>query len=221
MLQINQAELDILKSFISNEAKVLYVLGLRKDANTTTGASAPINYKELCPLVSTKDVLIKQGRQINSLVRELRDVGLISVAEHIDLKHTLQGKTVNLPLMIVSDDTYMKLHNSTQAMTIDWLPDPKLYDELAQLIGLVDKTYTKEMVGDFVAYWLGRPHNQFTLFQWTQKFVLQRKQQLIRHTQATTAVTRVGLQTKVAEASVETDAKTKALVAKYKTKTGE
>ena len=51
--------------------------------------------------------------------------------------------------------------------------------------------------------------------------MLQRKQQLIRHTQATTAVTRVGLQTKVAEASVETDAKTKALVAKYKTKTGE
>lgn len=216
MSDINQAELDILKSLISNEAKVLYLLGLRLGANTTTGASAPINYKELCPLVSTKDALIKQGRQINSLVRELRDVGLVSLAEQTDLKYTLQGKTVNLPLMIVRDDAYIKLHSTTLAMTIDWLPDPTLYEELAQLIGLVDKTYTKEMVGDFVAYWLGRPHNKFTLFQWTQKFVLQRKQQLVRQTQATTAVTRVGLQTKVAEASVETDAKTKALVAKYK-----
>ena len=49
---LTQAELAALQCPISNDCRVLYLLGLRVGANTATTSSAPIDYKHLLNLPS-------------------------------------------------------------------------------------------------------------------------------------------------------------------------
>ncbi|MET1218258.1 MAG: DnaT-like ssDNA-binding domain-containing protein [Glaciecola sp.] len=215
-MELTIAERDALSLPISNAAKVLYLLGLRMHANPITGATQKIHYQTLCELVTTAQESFDKGRQINLLLAELVDAGLLSGPDNLKLSGSIQGQTLCCPLRLVNDDTHRALHAKLFPMHLDWMPDPDMYQTLAQLTGIVDTTYTKEMVGDFVAYWYGQPNKQFTQYQWTQKFVKQRKQALLK--QHTGAVERVGYQTKPATAGIETDEKTKAMIAKYNNK---
>lgn len=212
---MNQAELAALKQPISHYARVLYCLYLRPEANQLTGASPAIDYKQISQLLSDTQTQFDQGRQINLILHTLLDVGLISVNDKTNLLSSVQDQRVTLPLMILKDDEYQLLHGVTQAMQQSWMPEAELYTELAQLIGLIDSTYTQEQVGEFVAYWLGRPQSRFSRFQWTQKFVLQRKQFAQRSSQQQTATQTIGTQTVTASAGISTDANTRALVEKY------
>jgi hypothetical protein len=215
-LLLTEAEQTALRSVDCNHTRILYLLGLRAQANTITGASAPLNYAVLRDTISTSEKTFRQARQIHKLLATLVDADLVSLLENQSLQHNLQGQQILLPLLIVDGEDYGDLHAKRGAMQLGWKPDEALFNEIAQLVGLVDRSYTHEQVGEFVAYWMGRPDKQFSAFQWTQKFVLQRKQYAQRA--SVLPVKQMGYQSTTVPAGVTVDDKTKAFINKYQKK---
>lgn len=213
---MNNAEINALKSVLSNEARVLYSLIFRPTVNCQTGASDTLNYKQITALLNATETKIALGRQINRLVKELKQAGLISVPLNVDINKSLNGKQILLPLVLLKDDKYHQLHQSRSPITLNWMPDKELFTELAQLIGLIDKDFSDDEAGEFTAYWLGRPESLFSPFQWTQKFVSHLKQRrLARHSKP---VKKIGTQLSTAKSGIEADENARKLVEKYSTK---
>lgn len=213
---MNPAELDALKSSISNEARVLYCLGLRPIAHSQTGLTDPIHYKSLLALLNSKQEIISLGRQINRLLSELVSAGLVSATKEIENNLSCNGKSLVLPLVAIDISDYSNLHTQWTKMQLDWQPNTILYQDLAKLVGIIDKAYTENELGDFVAYWLGRPEAHHTIFQWTQKFVFFIKKQ--RLALGYSDKKRVGHQLVEKKAGITTDSNTKKLVEKYHAK---
>ena len=170
-LAFNQTEQTALIQPISNDARILYVLGLRPYANSVDGITPALNYKQLLNLLNAKEEKFTLGRQINSLIKELLSVGLINFYQEVELNHSFNGKKLILPLMLIKPDDYAKLHLNWHNMTLAWVPNKDLLSDLAKLVGIIDWEYSDNELGDFIAYWLGRPEANFSQFQWTQKFV--------------------------------------------------
>ena len=212
-LAFNQTEQTALTQAISNDARVVYVLGLRPYANGVDGVTPPLNYKLLLSLLNTKEEKFTLGRQINSLIKELLNVGLVNFFQEVELNHSFNGKKLILPLMLTKPDDYAKLHLQWHTMALDWSPDEKLLEDLAKLVGIIDCAYSGDELGDFIAYWLGRPESNFSPFQWTQKFVFNLKQK--RLARGIKTVRKVGTQMVSPKAGVVADENAKNLVAKY------
>ena len=215
-LVFNQTEQTALIQPISNDARILYVLGLRPYAHSVNGVTPALNYKKLLNLLNGKEETYTLGRQINSLIKELLGVGLIDFYQEVELNHSFNGKKLILPLMLVLPDDYAKLHLQWHTMLLDWSPDVKLLDDLARLVGIIDCSYSRDELGDFIAYWLGRPESNFSQFQWTQKFVFNLKQK--RLARGIKTVHKVGNQIVRPKAAVVADENSKNLVAKYSAK---
>ena len=213
---LTDAEFAALLEVDSNAARSLYVLGLRPNAHAVTGATQPIHYPSLCKIINTKDETFTQGRQINRLLKQLLKQGLIKLGTDQDIEYSLRDQRLVLPMMIVANEPYTELHTKRFGMHMQWLPDERLFSELAQIVGLLDKNYTQEDVGDFISYWMGRVDKQFSQFQWTQKFVLLRKTKMSQQPQAATQT--VGYQTVTQNGKIQVDDKTKAFIERYKDK---
>ncbi len=212
---MTEAELHALMQPISNEARVLYTLILRPGCDKQ-GHTAPLNYKSIKQRLNDKRELITLGRQINALINELANVGLIGFAETTDGQHSLNGKQLILPMLATNSDRFEQLHIRYQAMQADWIPDKPLFEQLASLVGLIDKGYNDTEKGEFIAYWLTRPGSQFSLFQWTQKFVQHLKK--TRITAGYQDKRAVGHQLVSKSAGVSADDNAKKLVEKYRAK---
>ncbi|MGJ8682278.1 DnaT-like ssDNA-binding domain-containing protein [Paraglaciecola sp.] len=212
-MHINQAEQTALLQPLSNDARTLYLLGLKPNVDDKTGHISALNYKQLISLLNSKEQKFNLGRQINSLIKELLNVGLVNFIEEVELNHSFNGKILNLPLSMMKVDEYAKLHLNWHKMTLDWLPNQKLVGDLSKLTGIIDHDYTENELGDFIAYWLGRPESQFTEYQWTQKFVFNLKK--IRLAHGFKPVQKVGQQIVQTKAGIEADDNIKNLVAKY------
>lgn len=212
---LTQAELTVLRSPISNDCRVLYMLGLRATANTATTSSAAINYKSLLALLNgdNKEPHYLRGRQVNSLLKQLEQVGLVTLPLDIDLERSINGKTLLLPLLSEPVSDFDVLHKQHSAMTQNWQPNNALFKEMANLLGIIDKTFDDNDVGEFVAYWLGRPSSIFSEFQWTQKFANNIKRKRLASGYSATKV--VGSQQVKVAAGIEADDNAKKLVAKY------
>lgn len=213
---MNQSELNALSQSISNDARVLYCLGLRPTADEAKGMSQVLNYKNLLTLLNGKDHNYTLGRQINGLIKELLNVGLVDLNQQTNLDKSFNGKSLVLPLLITKQDNYTELHLTWSTMTADWQPNMDLLADLSQLVGIIDKEYSHNELGEFVAYWMGRPQMQFSQFQWTQKFVFQLKQR--RLASGINTLQKVGSQLVKPKASVEADENAKKLVEKYRNK---
>ena len=100
---LTQAELAALQSPLSNDCRVLYLLGLRPNANSATTSSAPIDYKQLLNLLNGdgKEEPYQRGRQVNSLVRQLEQVGLVALPLELDLEHV---KQIQAPMAYASSN---------------------------------------------------------------------------------------------------------------------
>ena len=212
-LALNQAELSALRQAISNDARVLYCLGIRPEANHTLGISKALNYKNLLALLNAKEAKYTLGRQLNSLLKELMTAGLIDFKQQAELKQSCNGKQLILPLVAIKADDYENLHLNWQKMHVNWKPDDSLYKDLSTLVGIIDKHYDVSELGDFIAYWLGRPEVQFTQFQWTQKFVFNIKQK--RLAKGMKPQHKVGNQLVQPKAEIVADHNATLLVAKY------
>ena len=210
------AETTALQQPLSNEARVLYCLTLRPGVDTKTGLSVPVNYKQVLALLNSKEEKFSLGRQINSLLSELVDVGLVNLPDGTSIKQSFNGKQLTLPYCVQQIDDYESLHLSWQPMTLDWQPSDELFADLSQLIGIIDKQYDKAELGDFIAYWMGRPQMQFSQFQWTQKFVFHIKQK--RLASGIRVQQKVGNQLVEPKATLEVDDNARKLVEKYSKK---
>lgn len=215
-MNINEAEQQALLQALSNDARTLYLLGIKPGCDKTTAKSEPLNYKILLKLLNAKDHNFTLGRQINSLIKELLNVGLVTFEQEVELNHSFNGKTLVLPLTLMQVDDYSRLHLQWQSMHVAWQPDKRLIQELAKLMGIIDYQYTELELGDFIAYWLGRPEANFSQFQWTQKFVFNLKHKRLAH--GTSSVHKVGQQLVQAKAGIVADENAKKLVEKYSKK---
>jgi DNA replication protein DnaT len=212
-MQLNQAEQTALRQSLSNDARILYILGIKPTANESTGVTSPLNYKSLLSILNTKEEKFTLGRQVNSLVKELLGVGLVCFQSDVELNHSFNSKILVLSLVTMKVDEYSKLHLNWHTMHLDWLPNEKLINDLAKLVGIIDYEYTTNELGDFIAYWLGRPESQFSEYQWTQKFVFNLKK--IRLAHGFKNVQKVGQQIVQTKAGILADDNAKELVAKY------
>lgn len=166
-------ELIALQSPLSNAARVLYCLGLRPFANLLSARSQPLQYKPLLALLNegeSEKPIYHRGRQINQLLKQLEHVGLVTLPSDVTFEQSLNNVVLILPLCHTEQSKFDHLHTERKPIHLGWQPDGALFDELASLIGLSNTNYTQQDVGEFVAYWLGRPSTQHTGYQWTQKF---------------------------------------------------
>jgi hypothetical protein len=215
-LTLNQAEQNALEQAISNDARVLYVLGLRPFVDGKDGLTPPLNYKKLLSMLNAKDEKFTLGRQVNGLIKELLNTGLVNFNKEVDLNRSFNGKSLVLPLILIKTDDYAELHLKWHNMSLNWSPNETLVTDLSKLIGIIDWEYSTSELGDFIAYWLGRPEANFSQFQWTQKFVFNLKQK--RLARGVNKAHKVGNQSVVPKASVVADENAKNLVAKYSAK---
>lgn len=214
---LTPAELNALTQPLSNEARVLYCLGLRPEANASSGASSPLNYKHLLTLVNGAETRYHLGRHINGFLQELVEAGLLSNQTTLSLDESINGKSVVLPLMLSQQkDNYQSLHEAWGPMKTDWVPESTLFDDLAHLVGIIDKEYSHAELGEFIAYWLGRPQTQLSPFQWTQKFVFHVKQK--RLASGVTSLQKVGSQLVKPKPALEVDDNARKLMEKYSNK---
>jgi hypothetical protein len=212
-MQLNKAEQSALIQPLSNDARVLYILGIKPTADQSTGTTSPLNYKTLLSILNNREEKFTLGRQVNSLIKELISVGLVNFQNEIELSHSFNGKTLILPLTTMKIDEYSKLHLNWHAMHLEWQPNQKLISDLAKLVGIIDYANTTNELGDFIAYWLGRPESQFSEYQWTQKFVFNLKKLRLAH--GFKNVQKVGQQIVKTKPSILADENAKNLVAKY------
>lgn len=219
MSTLTQAELAALQSPLSNDCRVLYLLGLRVSANSATTSTAPVDYKQLLNLLNgdNKEEPYQRGRQINSLIKQLEQVGLVSLPVDLDIEHTINGKSLLLPLITEPKSDFEQLHQRHCSMHASWTPNKSLFEEMASLLGIIDKTYEDNDIGEFVAYWLGRPSSVFSEFQWTQKFAnnIKRKRLASGYGSASTPTKIVGTQQVKVAAGIEADDNARKLVEKY------
>ncbi|MBL4630229.1 MAG: flavodoxin [Paraglaciecola sp.] len=212
-MHLNKAERTALLQSLSNDARILYILGIKPSVDQSSGTTSPLNYKSLLSIINAKEEKFTLGRQVNSLIKELLSVGLVNFRDEVELNHSFNGKTLVLPLTTMKVDEYSKLHLNWHTMHIDWQPDQKLIADLAKLVGIIDYDYTTNELGDFIAYWLGRPESQFSEYQWSQKFVFNLKK--IRLAHGFKNVQKVGQQIVATKAGLFADENAKNLVAKY------
>ena len=214
-----QAELNALTGPLSNAARAVYCLALRPQANQDTLLTKPLQYKELLALINGDPHRepMTRGRDINILLEELTHAGLVSVPPDLSLDTSLNGQRVLLPLISNTQD-YQPFHQQHYAMHRDWQPEKQVFDDIAALIGLIDKTFEEQDIGEFVAYWLGRPEAVFSNYQWTQKFTYALKNR--RTAKGYQATKKVGNQVVKVEPGIEADDNARQLVAKYANKSG-
>lgn len=213
VIQLNKAEQTALLQAISNDARTIYLLGLKASVDEKSGHTLPLNYKALLSLLNAKEEKFNLGRQVNSLIKELLNVGLVIFKEEVELNHSFNGKTLILPLTTMKIDDYSKLHLTWHEMKLDWVPNQKLANDLAKLVGIIDYEYNSSELGDFIAYWLGRPELRFTEYQWTQKFVFNLKK--IRTAHGFKTIQKIGQQVVQSKPGILADENAKNLVAKY------
>lgn len=209
-------EYDALQLAISNNARVFYCLYLRPKANIKE-AKVELNYPEIMNLLNAKERVIELGRQINSLLKELSNVGLIELQLHQSLKKSLNKETVFLPLVKPLSITQIDTQNMSlthHSMSIEWRPETQVFEQICQLIGVIEQGYSTEELGEFIAYWMGYPERRFTDYQWTQKFVLSIKLRRQRFP-ISKQQTKVGHQWVTLGASIEIDDNVRQLVEQY------
>lgn len=210
---MNATELSLLNQSISNDAKLLYCIGIRPLANANTGRTSPLNYRNLITKLNGQKNTYTLGRQINQLIDELLAIGLVDFFDgKAEKTESYNNRVLCLPSMVNTNATMATLHNTRQVMTIDWLPDDDLVSTLAKMMGLINSQYDDDLIGEFRAYWLGRPDNQFTLYQWTQKFVFQLKN---KRTMKVNNQQIVGTQQVSKAPGISVNNNAKALVEKY------
>jgi hypothetical protein len=214
---VNELELSALKQALSNEARVLYCLYLRP-LITNSSQAVSINNKAILSVLNAQRTTITLGREISALFKELYQVGLIEIEGEYSFQKSLNKQRVRLCLSTINIDLEDEsLHQQHQKMSVSWRPEPSLFTQVCQLVGVIELDYNADELGEFIAYWLGRPEIQQSQYQWTQKFVLHLKQRRIRQPagQTTASGTRIGHQWVTPKAGIAFDDNVKKLISKY------
>ena len=160
---------------LSHPARSLYQLYLQHQA--LGDKTQPLDY----PLLGK--ALTVQGKgeysyrvtpaTLSGLVEELMAVGLLSLQHNPHPQH-FHGAIFSLPLKHLQG--LAPLPSRQFAMHADWRPDQQ-FAGLARLCGLLDSSLDEIELGEFIAYWLGRPEVFENQHQWMLKLVRKLKNQ--------------------------------------------
>ena len=157
---------------LSHPARSLYTLQLRR--LVLENQLARLNYPELGRALAVVDPGDPCGfsfqvnaRQLTELLDELMEAELLQVEAQADSEHYHQCP-FQLPLL--SQRVRSPLPERPFQMHLHWRPDEEL-PALARLCGVIDASYSEEDLGEFIAYWLGRPEVFDSQHQWMLKFI--------------------------------------------------
>lgn len=157
---------------LSHPARSLYTLQLRR--LVLENQLARLNYPELGRALAVVDPGDPSGfsfqvnaRQLTELFDELMEAGLLQVEAQNDSEHYHQCP-FQLPLL--TQRVRSPLPERPFQMHLQWRPDAEL-PALARLCGVIDASYSEEDLGEFIAYWLGRPEVFDSQHQWMLKFI--------------------------------------------------
>lgn len=104
-------------------------------------------------------------------------------------------------------------NDSFAPMSFDWVPDQDSFLQMAQMVGLIEKDFTDDDVGEFKLYWCGRPEVNKTPYQWHQAFVMNMKRKRTAYGSRNKQV--VGSQLATPTAGLDVDDNARDLVKKY------
>ncbi len=212
---MNTLELESLNTPLSNLARVLYCVYLRPQLQQNS-LKVTINNKAILQLINNKKQVLTMGRQVSSLLKELHKVGLIDAGDSPDFTKSFHNQSVALPLSVLPQSLEdPQFHSAHTSMRLDWRPQQSIFEDLCHLVGVIEKTYSADELGEFIAYWLGRIDTQCTAYQWTQKLVIhlkQRRQRLPLAQQKTAT----GHQYVTPSAGIVFDDNVKKLIEEYK-----
>ena len=235
---MNHLELQALKSALSNEARTLYCLYLKpahdlalkqhqQDKSSSQKVLVSIQNKDIISLLNAHRETVHLGRQISALFKELFRAGLIDIEGEYSFERSLNKHQVFLCLaglqaeseapsdaanLHVLEDA--SIHQQHARMSLSWRPKDQVFEGLCHLSGLIQGVFNADELGEFIAYWLGRPEVQYSEYQWTQKFVVHLKHRRIRQP-LNPSQSKVGHQWVTPEASIDFDENVKRLVDKY------
>ncbi|WP_281706491.1 DnaT-like ssDNA-binding domain-containing protein [Aeromonas taiwanensis] len=157
---------------LSHPARSLYTLQLRR--LVLEHRQPRLNYPELGRALAVVDPTTPGGfsyqvnaRQLTELLDELMEAELLQVEVQADSEHYHQCP-FQLPLL--TQRIRSPLPERPFQMHLQWRPDEEL-PALARLCGVIDASYSEEDLGEFIAYWLGRPEVFDSQHQWMLKFI--------------------------------------------------
>lgn len=157
---------------LSHPARSLYTLQLRR--LVLENQLARLNYPELGRALAVVDPSDPCGfsfqvnaRQLTELFDELMEAGLLQIEAQPESEHYHQCP-FQLPLL--TQKLRSPLPERPFQMHLQWRPDEEL-PALARLCGVIDASYSEEDLGEFIAYWLGRPEVFDSQHQWMLKFI--------------------------------------------------
>lgn len=157
---------------LSHPARSLYTLQLRR--LVLEHRQPRLNYPELGRALAVVDPTRPGGfsyqvnaRQLTELLDELMEAELLQVEAQADSEHYHQC-IFQLPLL--TQRIRSPLPERPFQMHLQWRPDEEL-PALARLCGVIDASYSEEDLGEFIAYWLGRPEVFDSQHQWMLKFI--------------------------------------------------
>ncbi|MGL4250208.1 MAG: DnaT-like ssDNA-binding domain-containing protein [Aeromonas sp.] len=157
---------------LSHPARTLYTLQLRRQV--LENQRAWLNYPELGRALAVVDQGDPCGfsfqvnaRQLTELFDELIEAGLLLVEALPESEH-YHHCPFQLPLL--TPKVRSPLPERPFQMHLRWRPDEEL-PALARLCGMIDASYSEEELGEFIAYWLGRPEVFDSQHQWMLKFI--------------------------------------------------
>ncbi|MDP5290880.1 DnaT-like ssDNA-binding domain-containing protein [Oceanimonas sp. CHS3-5] len=158
---------------LSHPARSLYLLYLRHQARGEL--TQPLDYPSLGRALAVQGEGDYRYRvtpaALTALVDELQQAGLLALEERTHPQN-YHGARFRLALKNLQGLTPLPARQF--AMYSEWRPDDQL-DGLARLCGLLDSRYDDEELGEFIAYWLGRPEVFENQHQWMLRFVRQLK----------------------------------------------
>lgn len=212
---MNALELETLQTPLSNLARVLYCVYLRPQLQQNS-LKVTINNSAILQLINNKKQVLSMGRQVSALLKELHNVGLIDAGKQADFTKSFHNQQIALPLSVLPQSLEdPKFHSQHKSMRLDWRPVQSIFEDLCHLVGVIEKTFSADELGEFIAYWLGRIDTQCTEYQWTQKLVIhlkQRRQRLPLAQQKTA----MGHQYVTPSAGIVFDDNVKKLIEEYK-----
>lgn len=164
--------LQLSRPTLSHPARSLYYLQLRRQADGQ--GRVWLNYPELGRTLAVEDARTDSGfsyqvnaSQLTRLLEELIQAGLLQLLPATTETTHYHGRQAELPL---SRTPAVPLSQPAFAMFAAWRPDSG-FTELGRLCGLLDCHVDDEELGEFVAYWLGRPETFATEHQWMLKLI--------------------------------------------------
>ncbi len=160
-------------SKLSHPARSLYLLYLRYQARADL--TQPLDYPELGRALAVQGKGDYRYRvtpaELTALIDELQQAGLLSLTERT---HPQNYHGARFRLALKNLQGLAPLPARQFAMYPEWRPDEQL-DSLARLCGLLDSHFDETELGEFIAYWLGRPEVFENQHQWMLRFVRQLK----------------------------------------------